>query len=607
MTEKINKKHKPSRILPYLQSIPEIILYELVSKLILTAVVFLLKMLLQWSIYKAGKTSVTSGDFSFLFTSPFGWLAILTTLVLLGVYFAFDINIIINYAGEKLKERPAVLWKIILESMAEAARFFTPGGLLVLLYVTLIAPVAGMGFSISLTDKLYIPNFISSVIKGNILYNVSYTVFIILMAGIGVFGMFTIHGMIIDHVPAIASFVRSVKMVARNFWVLVGNLLRFSVKYFLISLCIGILCEIIPVAFLYISGGPAANKPMFDCSVFAVMIVFYAVFIASLSLFVPLLMMKLTELYYRFGEEEPITFSTTPALSYKYMVLTLLILYLATIGFSIYVYSNFDELVPPEVGSNIIGHRGAGNEGGENTIGGIMKAREIGCYGTEIDVQRTSDGYYILNHDANFKRVANDPRKPSQMTLEEVKSLTLINDPSEKVPTIEEVLDASGGEIVLFIELKGDTADYKMCDDMVALLKERNMTDSCVLISLKYNLIEYIEDNYPEIQTGYLAFITLGDIGGLKCDYLGLEEETATSNMIEVAHGSGHMVMVWTPNSSISQRTFILSDADAIITDNASDAKDMEGQLISRSIYERLADSLLDGAGNFVSAFRKIR
>ena len=607
MPEKINKKRKPSKILPYLQSIPEIILYEIASKLILTGLVFLLKLLLQWSIYKAGKTSVSSGDYFFLFTSPFGWLAILTALVLLGVYFAFDINIIVNYAGEKLKERPAVLWKIILESMAEAARFFTPGGLLVLMYVTLIAPLAGMGFSISLTDKLYIPNFISSVIKGNTVYNVLYTIFIVLMSGVGVFGIFTIHGMIIDHVPAIKSFVRSVKTVAKNFWVLAGNLIKFAIKYVLVSLVFGILCELIPVIALIISRGPGGNKLLFDCSFFAVMIVFYAVSLASVFLYVPLLMMKLTELYYRFGEEEPITFSTTPALSYKYMTMTLLILYLATLVCSIYVYNNFDELFPPEVGSNIIGHRGAGNEGGENTVGGIKKAIDIGCYGTEIDIQRTIDGYYILNHDNNFKRVANDPRKPSQMTLEEVKSLTLISDPNEKVPTIEEVLDAAGDDIVLFIELKGDTADYKMCDDMVKLITDRMMTETCVLISLKYNLIEYIEENYPDIKTGYLAFITLGDIGGLKCDYLGLEEETATSNMIAVAHGSGHMVMVWTPNSNLSQRSFILSDADAIITDNASDAKAVEEELVSRSIYERLADTLLDGAGNFVSALNKIR
>ena len=379
----------------------------------------------------------------------------------------------------------------------------------------------------------------------------------------------------------------------------------FSLKFFLIAMGITLVFEVIPFSCLVLSGGAAGPMPFFyESSVIAVTIVLYLCFLASMALYMPLLVMKLTELYYRFSEDEPVTFTTTPIMHFKYMVLTLICLYLATLGTCLYIYNNFDRLFPIEVSSNIIGHRGAGNDGGENTVGGILKAKKIGCFGTEIDIQRTSDGYYILNHDNNFKRVAGDGRKPSQMTLEEVKSLTLRSDPDEKVPTIEEALDAANGEIILFIELKGDTADYKMADDMVSLLKERDCVDSCVLISLKYNLVEYIEDKYPEINTGYLAFITLGDVGALKCDYLGLEEETATTGMIITAHSSGHKVMVWTPNGEASQRTFLLSDADAIITDNATKAKEMEEDLKERTVFERLADSLLNGTWNITSLFR---
>jgi glycerophosphoryl diester phosphodiesterase len=602
MAEKIKKSRKPSKVLPYLQSIPEIILYEIVSKIILSGLVFLLKLLLQWSVYKTGKASVSSGDFFFLFTSPYGWLAILTTLIILGVYFAFDINIIVNYAGEKLKERPAVLWKIILESMAEAARFFTPGGILVLLYVTLITPVIGMGYSISLTDKLYIPNFISSVIRANPVYNVLFIIFEILMILAGIFGGFTIHGMIIDHVPAIRSFGRSCKMVFRNFFKIALELILFCLKFLLIALGTAAALELIPLACLALSSGPTGQLTfLYEYSVIAVTVLFYLIFLAVAALFMPLLVMKITQLYYRYSEDEPVTFTTTPILHFKYMLLTLLCLYLAILGSAFYIYNNFDDLFPIEVSSNIIGHRGAGNDGGENTLGGIRKAVELGCYGTEIDIQRTLDGYYILNHDANFRRVAGDSRKPSAMTLEEVRSLRLKDAPDEQVPTIEEAMDAAGDDIILFIELKGDTADKKMCDDMAALIKERNAIDNCVLISLKYNLIEYIEDTYPEINTGYLAFITLGDVGGLKCDYLGLEEETATYGMIITAHVSGHKVMVWTPNGEASQRSFLLSDADAIITDNASAAIELEESLKERTLFERLADTLFNNPRSILS------
>ena len=144
----------------------------------------------------------------------------------------------------------------------------------------------------------------------------------------------------------------------------------------------------------------------------------------------------------------------------------------------------------------------------------------------------------------------------------------------------------------MFIELKGSTADQKMCDDMVRLLKERNMVTSCVLISLKYDLVEYIEDNYPEINTGFLAFITLGNVGELKCDYLGLEEEAATSAAIDAAHEHGRKVIVWTPNSTDSQKRFLLSKADAIITDQATQAGSILGELELRDDPSIIIDSM---------------
>ena len=40
---------------------------------------------------------------------------------------------------------------------------------------------------------------------------------------------------------------------------------------------------------------------------------------------------------------------------------------------------------------------------------------------------------------------------------------------------------------------KGETADRQMADDTVKAVREYGMEDECVLISLKYELIDYIE------------------------------------------------------------------------------------------------------------------
>ena len=588
------RKTKVKRtIWPYIQAIPEIVLYEAVSKIILIALVFVLKKLMMWAIYRMGKAAVSSGDFIFIFKSPYGWLAILTGIILCAAYVAFDINVIVNYAGEKVKERPTVLWKIVLESVTESARFFTPGGLLVLLYAALIAPVVGVGMSISLTKNLYLPNFISSVISENTLYNTLYSLFILLMIVIGVLGMFTIHGMVIDHVAPLRSFVMSSKMVIKNFWNIVKQILLFLLKFALID-------SLVTLSVLFIPGlmmlfGTSVNEGAGKYGSIAFVLFGSLIATASSFLLLPLLTMKLTQLYYQYNENVPMALKTQPVDNIKQMVFAIIVAYLCCWVVTYTIHENFELFFPSQITAELIGHRGAGSEGGENTLSGIDKAIELGCYGTEIDIQRTADGHYILNHDNTFKRVANDSRRPAEMTLEEIKNLNLINaEGNEKVPTIEEVLDHADGRIVLFIELKGATADKKMCDDIVKIIKDRNMEKSCVLISLKYSLIDYIEGKYPEMDTGYLAFITLGNVGALNCDYIGLEEEAATDTAIEAAHENGRKVMVWTPNSASSQKRFMLSDADAIITDNTAQANDLFSELLGRDDFTRMIDSVMN-------------
>jgi len=591
MPMEIKGKLKFNRgILPYLQAIPEILIYEAVSKLILLGVGYILRKLMMWSVYRTGRVCVSSGDFTFLFKSPYGWVAILTAVILVGVYVAFDINVLVNYAGEKVKERPTVLWKIVLESLAESSRFFTPDGLLVLLYSIIIAPIIGVGMNVSLTKDLYLPNFISDVIKSNLWYNIGYTAFVVIMVAVGILGMFTIHGMIIDHIPSYRSFARSAQMVIKNFWDLVWQLFEFLLRYVLLNLLLLLTAIMVPAYLLMISGN--IQQGLGKYSMITIIVFVSISFFAATSLLLPMLVMKLTQLYYQYSDHETVDLKTRPIENHRLMVIGIISAYVICFALSFYVQKNFDNLFPADINANVIAHRGAGNEGGENTVSGIQKAIQLGCYGAEIDIQRTADGYYILNHDNTFQRVAGVNKTSSQMTLEEIKEIKLYGIEDESIPTIEEALDASADNIVLFVELKGSTADKKMCDDMVKLIKERNLEEYCVLISLKYDLIEYIEKKYPEIQTGYLAFITLGNVGELACDYLGLEEEAATSNAISAAHENGRKVMVWTPNSRSSQTRFLMSDADAIITDQTSQANTLYDELVERNYIARMIDYL---------------
>lgn len=156
------------------------------------------------------------------------------------------------------------------------------------------------------------------------------------------------------------------------------------------------------------------------------------------------------------------------------------------------------------------------------------------------------------------------------------------------------MLDLAKNKIGLFIELKGKTADKKMVDDVVKMLKERKMEKNAVLLSLDYSLIKYIEDKYPEMDSGYLYFFSIGSTENMIADYLIMEEREATENNIELIKEKGKKVVVWTVNSEDSIKRFINSDVDGIITDYIEDVKSALVEKENRSDLEIIFQNFFD-------------
>lgn len=235
----------------------------------------------------------------------------------------------------------------------------------------------------------------------------------------------------------------------------------------------------------------------------------------------------------------------------------------------------------------------------ENSMAGIYAALEKGCYGSEIDIQRTKDGHYVVNHDSDFKRVAGVAKSSQDMTLAEIKKMkikdTTGGSKEHQISTLEEMLDAVKGRMKLFVELKGSTADNRMVDDVVKMAGEKDCVEDVVLISLDYKIIDYAESKYPEFETGTLFFAGLGNVARLNCDFLIMEEQTATTNRINQIHLADKKAMVWTVNTREGMLKFLDSDIDAIITDQVELVSQVEKTLKNRDEFAVLRDKL----GNF--------
>ena len=575
------------KLKPYWQALPDILTYQLISKPLIGLWIYLLGRITQVLLKSTGRVAITSGDFTFLFKTWQGYLILLVGLLSLLVYVAFDLNTKIDLGRKIVTGEKRSVWKSMDEGFRSISALISVRGLLVALYLALVAPILGFGVSITLTDGLYIPTFIASVIAENKLYLILVSFLMLVFLSVGIANLFILHGIVIDKMTVKEASVQSGKLIREN-W---KDYLKQNVLY--ICVMAVVLAIIVAVA-LVLPLNIIQALPL-SIGVKRILTIIFILLGSVISLMAdllatPLYMMKMTQLFYSYKAGAPKEYPSRETKKHPLVIAAVAAAAVAMVVASVWMNSNFDRLFPTETNTKIIAHRGGGVEGAENTVAGINAACEAGAYGSEIDIQRTKDGAYVLLHDSNFKRVAGDKREPAEMTLKQIRKLSVDGEP---IPTFEEALAASKGRIVLFVELKGDSADKEMADYTAKTIHESGMETECVVISLKYDLIDYIEKQYPDIQTGYLLFASFGATDKLNCDYLGMEEESVSENAVSGAHDQNKQMLVWTPNEKESQKHFLCSGADGLITDKVVQAVEIQNELKERSDLQRIVDRIM--------------
>ncbi|MCR4998798.1 MAG: hypothetical protein K6A05_03055 [Lachnospiraceae bacterium] len=241
----------------------------------------------------------------------------------------------------------------------------------------------------------------------------------------------------------------------------------------------------------------------------------------------------------------------------------------------------FAALFPEKSEAMVISHRGGGVMAGENTLEGLEAAIELGAGGCEIDIQRTADGHYVVNHDRTFARVAGSNLTAQDMTLEQIKKLHIRGRDGAmyQVATLDEMLQAAKGRIHLFIELKGISANKKMVREVVRMIEDYDMEDECSLISMNYNLVQYAETTYPTVDTGYVCYFSYGHVVALDCDFLVLQDKGATASTLIMSQLANKRTYIWTINKPRRMSYFLNGIANGIITDRPKKAVDLYQEL----------------------------
>ncbi|MDO4719479.1 MAG: glycerophosphodiester phosphodiesterase family protein [Peptostreptococcaceae bacterium] len=588
--------------------------YQLITKGLLFLLIFpassqIMKILLQ----STGRTNISSGDFLGFIFSMQGIGLLILGLALLILLVGTDINAFIIMSALIREGRIKMTAKqLLFVGIRSLKNFLKPSGFLLMLYIAIIIPLVGIGFTIAPMEGFAIPNFITDVIFKNKLYSTLYMVLMVVLSIVSVLHLFTFHYILLCD-QQIGEGLKNARSLMKRHWR--SFLIDFALVLLAIAIAIAILLVGV-IVLLVLNAHRISGDPVLSRMITIGGMLFIAEIIAFLLFMtVPIIADRLTVLFYRYNLKDgrPIELKVdvdarVPGEEAFSKIRLRTKMLLALLGISI-VFVNFliaslcavyfDEIFRSHRHIDIVAHRGGGDLAAENSIASLEAVIEAGVAWSEIDVQRTKDGKYIINHDPTFKRVTGDPRKSTDLTLEEIKELRIkdlfdSSRPSQEVATIEEFLDSAKGRIGLFIELKGSTADPKMADDVIAMIKERDMLKETAILSLDYSLIQYVEEHYPEIDTGFLYFFSVGETAKMKGDILIMEEREATPEKVEEIQKAGKKAVVWTVNTEESIDKFVNSKVDGIITDYVLRVQEGMDRRDSRNDYEIIIDNFLD-------------
>ena len=128
----------------------------------------------------------------------------------------------------------------------------------------------------------------------------------------------------------------------------------------------------------------------------------------------------------------------------------------------------------------IIGHRGDHfGTRTQNTIAAFKKAlSNPDVDGIEVDVQETSDGFYICEHDQNLRRRYGCAKKIRTMTLNEILSLRRPGENSCDIPQFEEVFALLPKGKIMIVDPKGFNDFPRFFKHLADLQKKYGIPDS---------------------------------------------------------------------------------------------------------------------------------
>lgn len=237
----------------------------------------------------------------------------------------------------------------------------------------------------------------------------------------------------------------------------------------------------------------------------------------------------------------------------------------------------------------VTAHRAGAVRAPENTLAALRFAIEDGAQMAEIDVQETADGQVVVIHDSDLRRVCGIDRLVRDLPFAEIEKLDAgryfsAEFAGERIPTLEQFIEAARDKIGLNIELKYDGPAPNLAGKVADIVTRGRFADQCVITSMDAGGLHQVRQLDPNLKLGYILAAGAGDFAALDVNFLSISQNKATPAMLRRAARSGMQVHVWTVNSRDDMVAMILRGADNLITDDPKTAVEVV------QWYESLSD-----------------
>jgi len=191
----------------------------------------------------------------------------------------------------------------------------------------------------------------------------------------------------------------------------------------------------------------------------------------------------------------------------------------------------------------------------------------------EIDVQQTADDRLVVFHDADLVRTT-DGRGPLwSRTLAELRSLDAgawfgPEFAGARIPTLEEVLDACRGRVVVNIEMKMHGHERNIVDRVVGVVHDSHDGDRCLVTSFDHGAALGVKRRAPDLRAGLILGSSPVPEGVFTsaADVLSARSMVADETFLSRAAAAGKAVHVWTVDDPARMAGLVAAGVEAVIT-----------------------------------------